>query len=158
MCRDRVANALLLGPAVLVVLLDGFVIRPAVRIVARVQRVSLLQRWQRRLSKLPPGVALPLFLIPEAASRAGWVASAWLLMQGAAWEALAVYVLTKLLATMTALWVYQACEPALLRVRWFARLHAAGLRLRRALFRPRPRFAALLERVRLGRLALPRTP
>jgi hypothetical protein len=109
-----------------------------------------MQRLHQRLARLPPGVALPLFLVPEAASRAGWVASAWLLMTGAAWEALLVYVLTKILAGITALWVYRACEPALLGVRWFARLHATGQKMRGAMGTASPRFAAARHRVRLG--------
>jgi hypothetical protein len=152
MSRDRLVNALLLVPALVVVLAEDFVLRPIRRGLSRVYRVGVLQRLHQRLARLPPGVALPLFLIPEAASRAGWVASAWLLLQGAAWEALMVYVLTKLLAGVTALWVYRACEPALLRVAWFARLHGMGQRLRRSVFPPNSRFAAIRQRVRVATL------
>jgi hypothetical protein len=152
MIRNRLANGLLLAPAFIVVVVEVFVVRPAVAALNRIHRVAVLQRLHRRLARLPPGVALPLFLVPEAASRAGWLASAWLLMTGAAWEALMVYVLTKLLATVIALWVYRACEPALLRVGWFARMHTAGHRMRRSLIRPSPRFAEMRHRVRVGAL------
>lgn len=99
-------------------------------VLRRAERVAALQRLQRRLAGLPPALALPLFLVPEAASRGGWFASAWLLLHGAGWQALLVYGLTKLLAGVTALWIYQACKPALLRVGWFARLHDALRRFR----------------------------
>ena len=99
-------------------------------VLRRAERIAPLQRLHRRMAGLPPTLALPLFLVPEAASRGGWFASAWLLLHGAGWQALLVYGLTKLLAGLTALWIYKACKPALLRVGWFARLHGALRRLR----------------------------
>ncbi|MEJ1977590.1 MAG: hypothetical protein WDN49_17260 [Acetobacteraceae bacterium] len=98
------------------------------------QRWGPLQRLHARVGLLPPALALPLFLVPEAASRAGWVASVWLLLVGRAWAALALYVVTKLLAGVAALWIYHACEPALLRVRWFARWHGEVRALRRSVW------------------------
>lgn len=152
MCRARVVDAVLWLPAILAVAVEHAVLRPMHGMLSRLQRIGLLRRLHARLAALPPGTALPLFLVPEGASRAGWLASAWLLLNGAAWEALLVYVLTKLLAGVTAVWVYTACEPALLRVAWFARAHAAVLRTRRALFPPNSRFAALRHRVRVSYL------
>jgi hypothetical protein len=152
MSRKRVVDGLLTPIALVAALIVEFVWRPLRVLLDRVHRVERLQRLQRRLARLPPGTALPLFLVPEAASRAGWVASAWLLLNGAAWEALLVYVLTKLLATATALWVYKACEPALLRVRWFARLHLKAVHIRRAVLPGSPRLAAMRARVRPGQL------
>ena len=150
MRRDRVLNGLLMVPAILVVVIEDYAIRPAAALVERAHRVAILQRLHHRLARLPPGVALPLFLIPEITSRAGWFASAWLLLTGAAWQALIVYTLTKIIAGITALWVYQACEPALLRVAWFARMHAAAGRWRQSLRHSSSRFATLRRRVRLA--------
>jgi hypothetical protein len=150
MSRDRLVNSLLLVPALVVVAVEACVLRPATVLLDWLHRVPLMHRLHNRLAQLPPGVALPLFLVPEALSRAGWLASAWLLMGGAAWQALMVYVLTKLFAGLSALWVYRACEPALLRVRWFARLHEAGQRLRRSMKKSRPRPTVARHRVRLS--------
>lgn len=150
MSRDRFVDILLIVPAWIAVFGEHYIVGPVSRIASRFHRASGLERLHRRLAKLPPGAALPLFLIPEAASRAGWFASAWLLMTGAGWQALMVYVATKLLATVTALWVYRACQPALLRVKWFARLHAAGQSVRQAVMKSSPRFAALRHRVRVS--------
>jgi hypothetical protein len=148
MSRDRIVNSLLLIPALVVVAVEACFLRPAGAFLDWLHRLPKVKRLHERLAQLPPGVALPLFLVPEAASRAGWLASAWLLMTGAAWEALLVYVLTKLVAGITALWVYRACEPALLRVAWFARLHATGQRLRCALKPSGPRFVVAWRRAR----------
>ena len=152
MTRDRVVNSLLLILALLVVAVEFCVLHPAGALLDRLHRLPLIQFLHQRLGRLPPGVALPLFLVPEAASRAGWLASAWLLVSGAAWEALLVYVLTKLLAGIIALWVYRACEPALLRVRWFARVHGAGQRIRCSITAATPRFTAMRHRVRWSNL------
>jgi hypothetical protein len=98
-----------------------------------------------------------MFLVPEVASRGGWIVSAWLLLQGAVQEAMLVYVVTKLLAGLSALWIYQACEPALLRVGWFARMHGMGQRLHGSVRRWRGavlpgggRFMRLRQRLRIG--------
>jgi hypothetical protein len=150
MRHDRVLDGLLVIPAILAVAIEDYAIRPAVALLTRIHRIPILQRLHHRLARLPPGVALPLFLIPEITSRAGWFVSAWLLITGAAWQALIVYMLTKIIAGITALWVYQACEPALLRVAWFARIHAAAGRWRQSLRQSSSRFATMRRRVRLA--------
>ncbi len=91
-----------------------------------------LARLRAAIGRLPPALALPLFLVPELCSRGGWAMSAWLLWQGHAGRAMAVYAATKLLAGGSALWIYAACEPALLRIPWFAATHGAATRWRRA--------------------------
>lgn len=156
----RPADTILLALAFVTVHAQDTLWRPARELARRAWRLGPLQRLHQRLARLPPGVALPLFLVPEAASRGGWVLSAWLLMQGATWDAFLVYAGTKLVATVAALWIYQACEPALLRVGWFARLHGVGRRLRqgaaarwRAIQPRHPRLAALRQRLRDQRAA-----
>ena len=147
MRRHRIHTGVLLISAHVYVFIERALARTRTGI-ARISRSGPLNRWHQRLAALPPGVALPLFLVPEAASRGGWLVSAWLLLNGAAWQALLVYVLTKLLATATALWIYGACHPALMRVKWFARTHRALHRLRRAAFPGNRRFAAMRRRIR----------
>ena len=107
--------------------------RAAVWPVAQaIGRFPPLARLRAAIGRLPPGLALPLFLAPELCSRGGWAGSAWLLLSGYPWRAAALYAATKLLAGGAALWIYAACEPALLRVAWFAALHGAVGRIRRS--------------------------
>ena len=101
-------------------------------IMQAVGRWPPLARLHAALARMPPWLALPMFLVPELCSRAGWVASVWLLLAGHPGRAMAAYVVTKILAGGTALWIYFACEPALLRVGPFAAAHRTLGRFRRA--------------------------
>jgi hypothetical protein len=101
-----------------------------VRAGTRVANCRVLAPARRWVASLPAVAALPLFLVPEICSRLGTFASAWLLLQGDVWRALAVYVATKLFAGMTALWIYTACLPALMQVRAFAAVHDVIVGLR----------------------------
>ena len=108
-------------------------VRPVMQAIGR---FPPLARLRAAIGRLPPGLALPLFLAPELCSRGGWAGSAWLLLSGYPWRAAALYGATKILAGGTALWIYAACEPALLRVAWFAALHSSLGRMRRSVVAP----------------------
>ncbi len=152
------AAALVMFPVAVMVVLGQDVVVPALLGAGR--RVAAwppLLPLRRRIARLPAFAALLLFLVPELCSRCGTLASAWLLLQGDWWRALAVYVGAKLLAGGTALWIYTACQPALLRVRLFAAVHGFVAGRRAWLARPARagKFAALLCQVRLARSEVP---
>ena len=151
--RYDLVGRLLLVPAMLAVCGHDILWPPLRRGVGLVLAWGPLVRLHHRIGRLPAGVALPLFLVPEACSRLGWVLSAWILLHGHAWRALAVYAATKLVAGSIALWVCSACLPALLRVRVFAAVHAAVVRSQRDLAdwarrHTGARFGAAMARVR----------
>jgi hypothetical protein len=126
-------DLLLLVPALVLVLSEHVVwqgARTVLRALAGLPLVKALHIW---LGLLPPSLALPLFLVPELFSHASELATAVLLAKGHLAAATLLMVLGKGLATLILVWIYQACEPALLRVRWFAWLHHAILRARAAL-------------------------
>lgn len=129
----RRAKDLLMVPVVATVALFQDIIWPALQSAGdRIVAWPPLLPTRRWIGRLPAVVALPLFLVPEAFSRVGTLVSAWLLLYGDGWRALAIYAATKVFAGGTALWIYTACEPALLRIKLFATLHAAMGRQRRA--------------------------
>ncbi|MBV8613309.1 MAG: hypothetical protein JOY66_05990 [Acetobacteraceae bacterium] len=145
-------DALLLVPALLLVLGEHVLwqgSRAVLRALAGAPLVKSLHLW---LGLLPPSLALPLFLIPEVFSHASEFGTAFLLAKGHVAAATLLVVLGKGVATLILVWIYQACEPALLRVRWFARVHHAVLRARAALL---ARFAPIRRTVliRLRRAA-----
>ncbi len=110
-------DSLLLVPALLLVLGEHVLwqgSRALLRAIAGQPLVKALHLW---LGLLPPGIALPMFLIPEVFSHASEVGTALLLAKGHIAAATMMVVLGKGLATLILVWIYQACEPALLRVR-----------------------------------------
>ncbi len=166
----RVVDWLLWPVALSVVLVEVVIWRSAVWLGRTLSHGARLPRLRARLGRLPPVLALPLFLVPEAASRAGALWAAWLLMQGHYRAAAVAYAGSKVFASLVAVWIYRACEPALLRIGWFAQTRAGLLQVRdwslahaARLLRSKPRdgrpgrFAAQRRRVAasLSRLARP---
>jgi hypothetical protein len=147
-------DLLLLVPALLLVLGEHVLwqgSRAVLRGIAGQPLVKALHIW---LGLLPPSLALPLFLVPELFSHASEFGTAFLLAKGHLAAAAIMVVLGKGLATLILVWIYQACEPALLRVRWFARTHHAILRARAALLaRFAPVRRLVLIRLRRSRRA-----
>ena len=152
----RLTDVLLLPLALLVLLVQlahQHGLRPLrCRVSSALHHRTPLGRWRAGVARLRPWAALPLFLIPEACSRGGTLLSAWVLLHGEGWKALAVYAAAKLFAGSLAWWIYSACRPALLQLRAFAWLHAATTTLGRALTRRRGgrRLAAVIARLRSG--------
>jgi hypothetical protein len=150
----RLRDALLLPLALILVSIDW-----GVRGGAR-----LLRRWRpvRRLESLlagwPPWAILPLFLIPEGMSHAAGFYAAYLLAHGKVLAATAIAVFVKGIGLLLALWIYQACRPALMTIRWFAWAHGKVEAMRQwALDKIGPvwsRAWRLLRRLALGRAAV----
>ncbi|HEY0421383.1 MAG TPA: hypothetical protein VGC80_17845 [Acetobacteraceae bacterium] len=116
----RLLDMLLLPVALLVVLLEDVVwagLRALLRRVTAWPPLAALQAW---LGTLSGYAALPLFLVPEIFGRVGEIWAVALLVGGHVKSAVLVYGLVRLVATLLAVFIYHACEPALLRIHWFA--------------------------------------
>lgn len=87
------------------------------------RRFEPIRRLEALLGHLPPWAILPLFLIPEAMSHVGGFYAAYLFAHRKIVEATLVAVLVKGVGLLIALWIYQACRPALMTIRWFAWAH-----------------------------------
>lgn len=117
--RNRPRDLVLLPAALVVVLLEDVVwagARALLRLLNRLPPVRRLDAWLRTL---PGWAALPLFLLLEVLGRAGELWAVTLLVRGHAASAAITYVWVRLLGTLAAVFVYHACEPALLRYPWF---------------------------------------
>jgi hypothetical protein len=115
-------DAALLPLALLIVVAEDILWRGLRAVLDRVGRLGAVEALRARLARLPGWAALPLFLIPEAAGRAGEVWAAVLLVHRHPRAAAVVYLFVRLLAAMIAVFIWHACRPALLRLAWFARL------------------------------------
>jgi hypothetical protein len=145
---NRLIDLLLLVPALLVVVIEHVLWQGSRAILRRVADLPAVRAAQRGLGRLPPYVAVPLFLVPDLFSHAAGLWATVLLAQGHVVSATLVAVLFKGVATIVLVWIYQACEPTLLRVAWFARLHHAVLAARNwILDRTRPMREAALQRL-----------
>lgn len=143
----RLRDALLLPLALLLVLFEL-----TLQTIARALRhFGPLRRLEAAIARLPPWAILPLFLVPEAMSHVGGFYAAYLLAHRKIVAATLVAILVKGVGLAVALWIYQACRPALMTIRWFAWLHGkvaaarrwAMIRIGPALRRVRQALAAL---------------
>lgn len=111
---------LLLLPLALLLVLFELTLRTLARVV---RHFGPLRHLEARLARLPPWAILPLFIVPEAMSHVGGFYAAYLLAHGKIVAATMVAVLVKGVGLVVALWIFQACRPALMTIRWFAWLH-----------------------------------
>jgi hypothetical protein len=115
----RLRDALLLPLALILVPID-WALREGSRALRRWRPV---RRLEALLAGWPAWAILPLFLIPEVINHAGGFYAAYLLAHRKVLAATAVAVFIKGTGLLIALWIYQACRPALMTIRWFAWAH-----------------------------------
>jgi hypothetical protein len=150
----RLRDAVLLPLALLLVPID-WGLREGSRVL---RRWRPLRRLESRMARLPAWAILPLFLIPEGMSHVGGFYAAYLLAHRKILAATTVAILIKGVGLIIALWIYQACRPALMTIRWFAWTHGKVEAARHwALDRIRPvwlRAKRLLRQALWGRKAV----
>jgi hypothetical protein len=154
----RLRDALLL-PLALVLVSLHWVLQEGSRVLRRWRPLRYLEA---RLASWPAWAILPLFLIPEAMSHVGGFYAAYLLAHRKVLAATTVAVFVKGIGLLVALWIYQACRPALMTVSWFAWAHGKVEAVRRwGLDKIRPawnRARMMLRRLFLGRAAVDGEP
>ncbi len=115
---------LLLLPVALILELWTFVIwhytLAALNVLSRTPPIAQLRL---RLQRLPPLAVLFLFLIPEAIDHLGGFWATILLVNRRVVAATLVVLFVKGTAALVVIWIYQACEPSLMSVAWFAWTH-----------------------------------
>ena len=114
-------NLLLLPVALVLVVFENVLWAGSRMLLHRLLRLAAVQGLRLWLAHLPAWAALPMFLVPEGVGRIGEVWSFVLLYRRHTVSAALVYVLVRVVAMLIAVFIYQACEPALLRISWFAR-------------------------------------
>ena len=116
----RVLDALLLPLALVLVVLEEVLWAGLLAMLRWLADLPPLIRLAAWLGRLPGQAALPLFLVPEAVGKLGELWATALLLQGRIAAAVWVYVGVRVVALTVAVFIYKACQPALLSVRWFA--------------------------------------
>jgi hypothetical protein len=168
----RPINLLLVPLALLLLVAEDVVWAGIAALLRLLRRAPPVAALAGALGRLPGAVALPLFLIPEAVGKLGELWSLALLAQGRPVAAVEAYIGVRLVSLVVAVFIYRSCEPALMRIAWFARavawVHAArdwAVALVRPMLRPMRvmlrgaggnlsrRLAALKRHFRRGRRA-----
>jgi hypothetical protein len=146
---SRSLDLLLLLPALLWVVLEHVLWAGSRAVLRGIGSLGVVRAAHVWLGLLPPYAAVPLFLVPDLCSHAAGIWATVLLARGHVVAATLIAVLFKGVATLALVWIYQACEPALLRVAWFARLHHNVLAARSwVLDKMRPLREAAIQRLR----------
>jgi hypothetical protein len=115
----RLRDAVLLPFALILIPFD-WGLRAGSRVL---RRWGPVRRLEARLAAWPAWAILPLFLLPEGMSHIGGFYAAYLLAQRKILAATAVAIFVKGVGLLIALWIYQACRPALITIGWFAWAH-----------------------------------
>lgn len=121
--RHPLLSALLVPPAVLLMLLEEVIWAGLKALMARLGRLPVVARLEARLRTLPPLGAALLFLAPGAAMLPFKLLALWAMAQGHVVWGVLVLVAAKLTATALFARIYTLCKPTLMTVPWFVRLH-----------------------------------
>jgi hypothetical protein len=121
--RHPLLSALLIPPAVLLLLAEEVIWAGLKALMARLGRLPMVARLEARIRTLPPLGAAALFLAPGAAMFPFKLMALWAMAQGHILWGLLVLLAAKLTATALFARIYTLCKPTLMTVGWFVRLH-----------------------------------
>ena len=122
----------------LVILFEEWGWEPLQRLLARIGRWPGLRWIERAVRRLPPYAALALFALPTLMLLPVKLGALWLIGQGHVVAGAVVIVTAKVAGTAIVARLFTLTQPALMRLLWFAQLHARWTRWKNALLaRPR---------------------
>lgn len=116
----RLRDIFLLPLALLVVVLEDVLWAGAKFTLRSITALPPVRRVEAWLTTLPAWVALPLFLVPEVLGKLGELWALALMAQGHVRSGVFAYLAVRVVASLIVVFIYHACEPNLLGVRWFA--------------------------------------
>jgi len=112
------------APLALLILFEEWGWEPLKRAMAWMARWPPLAWLERRIAALPPYGALAVFFVPTLLLVPVKLAALWLVGKGQALLGLGLIVVAKLVGTALLARLFQLTQPALMRLAWFAALHA----------------------------------
>jgi hypothetical protein len=108
----------------LLILFEEWGWEPLKRAMAWVARWPPFAWLERRIERLPPYVALAVFMVPMLLLLPVKLAALWLIGRGQALWGLVVIVAAKLAGTALVARLFHLTQPALMRLAWFAAFYA----------------------------------
>ena len=118
----RVARAVLLGVAALVIFIEEWGWRPLSAMAARIARWPPIARLEATIAAAPPRIALALFLAPAVLLVPVKLAALWLIGEGRTTVGVVVIVVAKVLGTALVGRLFVLVEPQLQQFAGFARV------------------------------------
>lgn len=119
----KILRRILLAPLVLVVLFEEWGWAPLARAFAALGRLPWLGQLERWIARLPPWAALLAFGAPMVTLIPLKLLALYLFGQGHMAWGFSLVVAAKLMGTALAARLFQLTEPALMQLKWFARLY-----------------------------------
>lgn len=93
------------------------------RLMAQVGRLPPIRTLEAWIARLPPYGAACVFLLPVTLLTPVKIGALWLIAHGHALLGVQLIVVAKLVGTALVARIFMLTKPALLTLRWFARLH-----------------------------------
>jgi hypothetical protein len=119
----KILKTLLLAPLLLVLLFEEWGWEPLARCFAALGRHPGWAAIERGIRRLPPWAALLAFGVPVLMLIPIKLLALYLIGEGHLAMGLALVIAAKLTGTALAARLFQLTEPALMQMRWFARLY-----------------------------------
>lgn len=92
-------------------------------LTAWIAKLPLLRWIEKSLERLPPYPTMAVFLLPGALLFPVKLGAVWLMTHGQVLLGLGVIVAAKVIGTAVVARLYVICQPKLMTIRWFARVH-----------------------------------
>jgi hypothetical protein len=118
-----VVNHLFVWLAAAVILIEEWTWDALLGLTSLIGRLPLVRWLEARIAALPPWAAMLVFLVPWSLLLPLKLAALWLLAQGYALFGVSLILLAKIAGTAWAARIFTLTRPALMSIRWFARLH-----------------------------------
>jgi hypothetical protein len=119
----RIIRALLLAPLALFLLFEEWGWEPLARCFAALGRLPWWGQLERQIARLPPWGALLVFGLPVLALLPIKLLALYLFGGGHAALGLGLLIAAKISGTAMAARLFQLTHPALMQLKWFARLY-----------------------------------
>jgi len=127
--RNPLRTALLFVGALLF-LFEEWLWTGMTRFFAWLGRLGLLRWLDAKLVRLPPVMALVILCIPMLLLFPFKIAGLWMIASGRFFSGCLLMLAAKIMSTAIIARIFLTCRPQLLRMPWFARLHAWTCALR----------------------------
>ena len=119
----KMIRAILLAPMLLVLLFEEWGWIPLARAFAALGRLPLWAKLEQRIGQLPPWAALLAFGIPALALIPIKLLALYMFGKGHVALGLGLVIGAKVTGTALAARLFQLTQPALMQLRWFARMY-----------------------------------